>query len=394
MGNDNKLVLIVILGMLTASGPLSVDMYLAGLPAIETELLATSSQVQLTLGIFLIGLGVGQLLYGPLSDRFGRKPLLVFGIVLYIFSSLLCAIATNIQELLIYRMLQALGASTGFVLSRAIVRDLFSGNEISRILSFISLITLTAPLVAPVLGGYMLVWLGWRSVFYTLSGFGVLCLLVTLFGFEESHLPEKRQPMKILGVLHSYIQVLSHPQAVAQILCSAFAVGVMFAFLTGAPYVFIDFFGIAPQNFGYVISISGTGLILGALANGRLVLHVGIFRMLSWGLWLRVLGSVSLFFVIYFGIGGAVAVISCFFICAIPGNIIMSNTAASVLQYFPQISGAASAVIGATSIIIGSLAGVQVAILHDGTVMPMASTILTFSILSLLMYWLYKKHAV
>ena len=378
--------------MLSAMGALSIDMYLAGMPSMEAELGASSGQTQLTLGIFLVGFGIGQLIYGPLSDRFGRKPLLIAGVSLYVGTSILCALAGGIKLFIVYRFLQAIGASTGQVLSRAIVRDHFSGSEIARIFSFISMITLTAPLIAPVIGGYILVWTGWRSVFYCLAAFGGLCLLTTIFWFDESHSSARRAQSGRVGTLKAYFMVFSNKQATLFILCGAVNVGVMFAYLTGAPYLYIQIFGVAPQNFGYLISLNGLALISGAYANSRLVRHTDMYRLVGSGIGMRLAATSLLLLTVTFNVGGLPAVVVFLFLTTFPGNIIVANCFASALHYYPEISGTASAVIGAFSFIVGSLAGVLLSLLEDGTPLPMMQTMFLFALLGAIIFYVCVKN--
>lgn len=354
----------------------------------EADLNATPSQIQFTLSFFLFGLGIGQLIYGPLSDRYGRKPLLLLGIIIYITASFLCAVATSINYFLLARILQAFGISAGVVLARAIVRDYFSGNELARIFSFISLITLFAPLIAPVIGGYLVTLSGWRSVFILLTCSGLVCLIATIYGYKESHPYELRQQPGILNTFATYIKVLMHKQAMAYVLSGAFGIGVMFAYLTGIPYVYIELFHIEPHYFGYLIGLNGLFLLVGAYVNSRLVVKFGIDGVLKFGLWLRLSGILLLFMGVYLEINRIEAIIFPLLICVFPGNMIVSNTAAGALNYFPAIAGTASAVIGAVSFIIGALAGIQVSVLHDGSAMPMAITMLMFAVLSMVMYLL------
>lgn len=392
MPQRSKTLLIAFLGMLSALGALSIDMYLAGLPSMAAELGASSGQSQLTLGVFLVGFGIGQLIYGPLSDRFGRKPLIIVGVILYMATSILCAVSGSIEVFIISRFLQAIGASTGQVLSRAIVRDHFSGSEIARIFSFISMITLTAPLIAPVIGGYILVWSGWRTVFYVLAAFGGLCLLATIFWFNESHSHESRNESRRVSTLQAYLMVFSNTQAALYILCGAVNVGVMFAYLTGAPYLYIQIFGVAPQNFGYFISINGLALITGAYANSRLVRRIDIYRLVHWGIAMRLTATALLMLVVTFKVGGLPAVVALLFLTTFPANIIASNCYASALHYFPRISGTASAAIGAFSFMVGSLAGLQVSLLEDGTPMSMMLTMFIFSLLGAIIFFMFVKN--
>ena len=254
------------------------------------------------------------------------------------------------------------------------------------------MITLTAPLIAPVIGGYIVVWSGWRTVFYVLAAFGGLCLLATVLWFDESHSHEQRSESGRVKTLQAYLMVFSNKKAALYILCGAVNVGVMFAYLTGAPYLYIQIFGVEPQNFGYFISINGLALITGAYANSRLVRQINMYRLVRWGIGMRLTATAVLLLVVTFKVGGLPAVVVLLFLTTFPANIIASNCYASALHFFPRISGTASAVIGAFSFLVGSLAGLQVSMLDDGTPIPMMLTMFLFSLLGAMIFLVFIKN--
>jgi len=358
-------------------------MYLPSFPAIAEEFGASAAQIQLTLSGYMIGFTLGQLGYGPLSDRFGRKYVLLSGITIYIAMTVLCAVASDTETLTVFRFFQAIGGGAGTVLSRAIIRDRYDGVQMAKVMSLMLTIILFAPMVAPVIGGYVLVWFGWRAVFWTLVIFGALAIAVVLFGIEESLPPERRSRPGVRPLLRGYASVLTHRQAIGYILTGGITFGALFAFLSGAPFVFIEFYGIAPEHLGYIFTINVLGVMAGGWLNSKLVMTKGVFQMLSIGVWLLFAGAVALFALIATNIWGVWGVIVGIVLFTLPLNLINANAAAGALEYFPDNAGTASAVVGAVRYGCGAISGVCVGLLYDGTAMPMAWVVVGCSTLSI-----------
>ena len=375
--------LVICLGLVAAIAPLSIDMYLPSFPAIAEEFGASAAQIQLTLSGYMIGFTLGQLGYGPLSDRFGRKYVLLSGITIYIAMTVLCAVASDTETLTVFRFFQAIGGGAGTVLSRAIIRDRYDGVQMAKVMSLMLTIILFAPMVAPVIGGYVLVWFGWRAVFWTLVIFGALAIAVVLFGIEESLPPERRSRPGVRPLLRGYASVLTHRQAIGYILTGGITFGALFAFLSGAPFVFIEFYGIAPEHLGYIFTINVLGVMVGGWLNSKLVMTKGVFQMLSIGVWLLFAGAVALFALIATNIWGVWGVIVGIVLFTLPLNLINANAAAGALEYFPDNAGTASAVVGAVRYGCGAISGVCVGLLYDGTAMPMAWVVVGCSTLSI-----------
>lgn len=374
--------LVVCLGLVAALAPLSIDMYLPSFPAIAEEFGATAAQIQLTLSGYMIGFTLGQLGYGPLSDRFGRKYVLLSGITIYVVMTVLCATASDAETLTVYRFFQAIGGGAGTVLSRAIVRDRYSGALMAKVMSLLLTMILFAPMIAPVIGGYVLIWFGWRAVFWTLVIFGVLAICVVLFAIEESLPPERRSKPGIGPLLRGYGAVLSHRQAIGYILTGGITFGALFAFLSGAPFVFIDFYGVAPEHLGFIFTLNVLGVMAGGWLNSKLVMTEGVGRMLTLGVWLLFAGAIALFALIATNVWGVWGVILGIVFFTLPLNLINANAAAGALEYFPDNAGTASAVVGAVRYGCGAVSGICVGLLHDGTAMPMGWVVLGCSALS------------
>ncbi len=332
----------------------------------------------------MLGFMIGQLGYGPLSDHYGRRPVLMSGLGLYIAATILCCFSWNAESLVFFRFLQAVGGGAGTVLSRAIIRDRYSGDVMARMMSIMLSVVLFAPMIAPFIGGYLLVWLGWRAVFWTLTLCGLLALGVTLLGIRESLVTENRAAIDPRSLLVAYANVLRHRRAVGYVLSGGFSFGTLFAFLSSAAFVFIDYYGLKPTQLGYVFIVNVLGVQAGGLINSRLVLTRGLHRMMGIAVMMLVCGSAALFGLIIFDIGGLWGAVFGIMLFTIPLNMINANAAAGTLEYFPHQAGTASAVIGAVRYGMGALSGVCVGLLHDGTPLPMATVILGCAVLSAL----------
>jgi DHA1 family bicyclomycin/chloramphenicol resistance-like MFS transporter len=364
------------LGLVAALAPLSIDMYLPTFSTIAREFDATAAQIQLTLSVYILGFTFGQLVYGPLSDRFGRRPVLLSGIVIYVAMSVLCATATSAEGLTIYRFFQAIGGGAGTVLSRAIIRDRYTGVQMAKVMSLMLTIILFAPMIAPVFGGYLLIWLGWRAVFWALTICGIAAICVVAFGIKESLPPERRAQPGFGPVLRGYITVLSNRDALGFVLSGGVTFGALFAFLSGAPFVFIEFYGVAPEHLGYIFTLNVLGVMAGGWLNSKLVVTKGVRDMMTIGIWLLLAGSIILFALVATNVWGVWGVILGIIFFTLPLNMINANAAAGTLEFFPYNAGTASAVVGAVRYGCGAVSGVCVGLLHDGTAMPMAWVIL------------------
>lgn len=376
--------LIWILGLLAAFGPMSIDMYLPSLPAIGRDLSATAADVQLTLSAFFVGFAVGQLVYGPLSDRYGRRPMLLTGISLYVVTSALCALSPDVDDLIVYRLLHALGGGAGTVVARAIVRDKFDTDRGARMLSFMMLITGLAPLLAPLIGGQVLTLFGWRAIFWVLAGFGLICLLTVLFWLDETNPPDRRSRRGLLQTFAGYAEVLTHRKAVGCILAGGSAFAGMFAYISGTPFVYIELFGVAPTHYGYLFGLNVVGLMAGAYLNGRLVLRFGARRLMAVGTGMLVLAGIALLAAAWTGAGGLVGIVLPLFFYVAPLSFIGANAIARATADFPDRAGGVAAVFGAAQFGFGAIAGAAVGQLHDGSAVPMALVIAVCGLLCVL----------
>lgn len=373
--------------MLSAFGPLSMDMYLPSLPILAEYFGSSAAKAQLTLSAFTVGFAVGQLVYGPLSDRLGRKWVLVSGIALYVAASFACAVASDIDTLIAVRVLQALGGGAGVVLTRAIVRDLYSREAGARALSLMLLVPSLAALVGPFIGGHILLWADWRAIFWLLTALGAAILLLAALRLPETLPRDQRTTTGAARIVREYGIVIADRQALGYMLCGAFSFAGMFAQLSGTPFVYIELFGVAPEDFGYLFALNIVGIMLGSYVNSRLVTRFGIRRMLVFGTSLALLGGLSVALFATLGIGGLAAIVASIVVFMMPHNVVNANATAGALEKFPQIAGTASALLGAVRFATGAAVGAAVGILHDGTAVPMALVIAGCALASAAAYW-------
>ncbi|MFO7635550.1 MAG: Bcr/CflA family multidrug efflux MFS transporter [Caldilinea sp.] len=367
--------LALILGTLAAFGPLSIDMYLPALPTIAAEFGTTTAAVQQTLSAFFIGLALGQLFYGPISDRMGRRTPLLFGCAMYTIVSIGCAFAPSVTGLMGLRFLQALGSSAGVVIGRSVVRDLFDERESARMYSFLVLVMGIAPITAPLIGGQLLVAFGWRSIFLVLAGFGLLCFLLVWFGLGES-LPKARRTMAGLdSVLRGYGAMLANGRFMGFALAGGLASAAMFAYISGSPFVFIELNGVSPEQFGFFFGANAFGLIAASQLNRYLLASYTSARLLVAALSVTAGASLLLFGATMAGIGGFPLMLLLLFLTIASTGMVGPNAMAMAMAPYGRKAGSASAVLGATQFMVGALAGVLVGLLANGTALPMTGVI-------------------
>lgn len=356
---------ILILGLLIAVVPMSIDMYLPSLPTIARDFDTSAEAVQRTLAAFFIGGALGQLFYGPLSDRFGRRRLMLVGLGVYVVAALLCALSASVEQLIALRLVQALGSAAAQVLCRAIVRDIYSLDAAARALSLMMLVMSAAPLIAPFIGGYLLLWFGWRSIFVLLAVFGLICWLTVMFAVPETLPPERRRRANMAGVFLNYFRVLQHRRAIGAQLSHAGAYAGMFSYFAGAPFVYIEYFGVPAEQFAYYFSINVLSLIAMSYLNSRLVMRFGADKMFAIGA--VGVGAAGLLVLAACLVGNFWPIVGTIFIYFFAMNAVGPNATARALSFFPDIAGTAAAMGGALPMLGGALVGVLVGLLHDGT---------------------------
>ena len=384
----NGSAVLIVLGILTAFGPMSMDMYLPALPELVNYFKTSPSKAQFTLSAFTIAFGIGQLIYGPVSDRLGRRYVLLVGIAIYAVASVLCVLTISVEELIIARFFQALGGAAGIVLSRAIIRDLFNKTEGARALSLMLLIPSIAALISPFVGGYILKFFGdWRLIFWILTVFGITAFVLGTLKLPETHPPEKRTSSSFFKIFNDYITVLCHRSAAGYMICGGLSFATMFAQLSGTPFIYIKIFGVAPEDFGLLFSLSVFAIMAGSYLNSRLVILFGIRKMLAVGTTIALLGGLALLVSAHYGGFGLFGIVIPVIIFMMPHNMVNANATAGAMEYFPHIAGTASAMLGCVRFGTGAIVGALVGYFHDGTAIPMAYIISCCVIGSSAAFW-------
>lgn len=363
---------IILLGMLTAVAPLSIDMYLPSFPLVEQALGVAPGTMEFTLAAFFIGLTLGQLAYGPLSDRFGRKPPLYFGYALFTLASLGCALADSLTVLIIGRFLQGLGGCAGMVVTSAMVRDRMGVREAARVFSLLILVMGLAPILAPLLGGWLLTFWDWRALFLVLAGFGALCLLAIARGLPETHDTRHEPPLRLRRVAGNYAYLLHQRAFVGYVISAGLARAGMFAYIAGSPFLLIQFYGVAPEHFGWFFGANALALILASQVNAWLLRRLTPSTLLRYALWLPPVAGLGLLAMVI-GDQDCLVGFSLGFLLFI-GSLgwIGPNATACALATHGQMAGTASALNGSLGFLLATLAGSLVGLLHDGTGQPLA----------------------
>ncbi|HUN52584.1 MAG TPA: multidrug effflux MFS transporter [Candidatus Sulfotelmatobacter sp.] len=384
----DSVALILLLALLTAISPLSTDMFLPSLPSMIVVFHTDAAEVQLTLSVYLFGFAVAHLFYGPTADRFGRRPVLLTGLVLYVGASFACVFAPSIELLIVARFMQAIGASAGPVLGRTIVRDLHSREQAARMLSYVSMTMGLAPTVAPVIGGYLQTAFGWRASFVCLSALGIATALA-VWGLLGETLarpdPQALHPRRMLANLGA---LLASPIYVGYALTGCFCFAGLFAFISGSSFVLVDVLHLSAQQYGFAFGLNGIGVILGATIGGRVTLRFGIDRMLLAATPLAAAAGLAMAALAWAGVHHVAAVIAPMFVYTLALGIILSQSIAGAVSPFPHIAGIASALLGFLQMSIASFAGLAVGQFYDASERPMASTIALMGSASLVLYWL------
>jgi len=375
VGARRRLGLLIVLGGLTAFAPMSIDMYLPALPTIERDFAAAAGSAQLTLAAFFLGLALGQSFYGPLADRYGRKPPLYGSLVVFAVATVGCALAPTIDSLVALRFLQALGACAGSVIARAIVRDLFDVREATRIYSALMMVMGLAPTLAPFVGGYVLTWLGWRAIFLVLAAIGVVFLLGVHFLVPETHRPDSRRSLRVGRVLADYGRLAADRGFLGYTLTFSVSLGGMFAFIAGSPFVYIELYGIAPHQFGWFFGCNALGLVLAAQLNHRLGRLYGPDRVLRAANAVQAVAGVVLLANALTGVGGIAGIAAPLFVYIACIGLVMPNAVTLAMAPFGHNAGVASALLGTMQFGCAAVAAVLVSLLQADSALPMAAVV-------------------
>jgi DHA1 family bicyclomycin/chloramphenicol resistance-like MFS transporter len=368
-------VLLAVLASLSAFSPLSIDMYLPALPTIATDLGASAGDIQLTLSVFMVAFGVGQIFYGPAGDRFGRRPIILGGLSLYILASVGCAFVADGSHLIGLRFLQGLSACAGVVMARTMVRDLAEKDQAARAMSLMMACTSLAPMLAPLIGGEILVLAGWRAIFWGLGAIGVVALIGAGLRLPETLRPEYRQPFRPGAVLARFRELLVTRPFMGFALAGGFQFAALFSFLSGSPFVFIEHYGLSPRNYGLVFGSMVAFMTVGSLLNARFAPRFGASRILRSAAFIpAIAGVASAILGCIEARTGAIGMWPFFFVITpqiASISLIGPNSAVMALHRYPHMAGTASSLMGILQFGLGAAFGAVVGQSFDGTIAPM-----------------------
>jgi DHA1 family bicyclomycin/chloramphenicol resistance-like MFS transporter len=375
-----------LLTAMVALGPLSTDLYLPSLPALRHAFGAGIGEVQLTLSLFLVGLAGGQLIYGPLSDRFGRRPVLLAGVAIYVLASIVCVAAPSIASLIVARLVQAAGACAGPVVCRAIVRDVHGREGAARILSYMGAAMALAPALGPVLGGLVEASAGWRANFAILAVYGAVGLALTFAVLPETVPDSGPERTTLDGLMRGYLSLLRERSYMGYVFCSALAYGGIFSFISGSSFVFVEIVGLSPPVYGLCFGAVVLGYMAGTLAGGRLTRRLGIEWMVRNGGYVSAAGGLALLLaVLAFGASVPGILLPTVFYMAGTG-LVLPNAMAGAIGPFPRLAGTAAALLGFIQMGAAALIGAAIGHLADSTARPMGAAIALCGLLQPLVY--------
>ncbi|GHB25822.1 Bcr/CflA family drug resistance efflux transporter [Streptomyces xanthochromogenes] len=385
------LLVTLVLGGLTALPPLSMDMYLPALPEVTDALRSPAATVQLTLTACLAGMALGQLVVGPMSDRWGRRRPLLIGMVVYVLATAVCAFAPNVELLIAFRLLQGLAGAAGIVIARAVVRDLYDGVEMARFFSTLMLISGVAPVVAPLIGGQVLRLTDWRGVFVVLTVIGVLLTAVVFKWLHETLPVERRHSGGVGEALRTMGGLLKDRVFTGYMLAGGFAFAALFAYISASPFVVQEIYGASPQTFSLLFGLNSVGLVVVGQINGKLLIgRVSLDKALGFGLAVITLAATALLLMTSgaFGEVGLAPIAAGLFVLMSAMGLAMPNTNAQALMRTPNAAGSASALLGTSSFLVGAVASPLVGIAGEATAVPMAVVQLASAVAALLCFLL------
>lgn len=375
----------IVLGSFAGIAPLSIDMYLPSLPLLAEDLQSTTSVAQLTLTFSLLGMALGQLFLGPLSDQKGRRMPLVISLMVYCISSILCAFAPSVWWLIVLRFIQGVSGAGGMVISRAIVRDMYSGIELTKFFALLMLINGAAPILAPVIGGQILQYTSWRGVFIVLGLLGILMVAAAFFAVGETLSAENRIKGGVKNTLQALRKLLSNRTFMGYVFTQGFVTAGMFAYISGSPFVIQNIFGASPQTFSIIFAVNGIGIIIASQTTGRLAGKVKERTMLKIGLGMALFGG-TLLAVMLAADAGLMGVLSALFFVVSSVGIVGTTTFSLAMQSQGKSAGSAAALLGLMPFVLGAITAPLVGIGNGQSPWPMAITIISCELIAILVF--------
>ena len=363
--------LILVLGSLTTIGPLSIDMYLPSFGGIAQELNTEISRVSLSLSSFFVGLAIGQLIYGPLLERFGRKKPMYIGLLIYALSSLACGFSNSVEELIVFRFFQALGACGGLVASRAIVRDLFDTKDMAKVFSLLMMVIAVSPIIAPTLGGFISTAFGWRYVFGILAGMSLLILTggyLLLAGYDRINPGYSLRPR---AIMHNYLSILTDRHFIVYAMTGAFSSAGLYAYISGSPHLYLELFGLNEKQYGIVFAVIAAGLVLATQLNNRVLRDRSSERIVRLAVTGQCVVAALLVLDILIGFSSLYLTTGLIFGYLFCLGFIFPNSSALSLETMRHTAGSASALMGSLQMAVGALASALVGVFQNASALPM-----------------------
>jgi DHA1 family bicyclomycin/chloramphenicol resistance-like MFS transporter len=390
--NKNFLKNALVLGLLSAIGPFAIDMYLPALPSIGQSLGAPMGAVQASLMVFFISLGIGQLVYGPLSDIFGRKPPLYFGMGLFAICSIGCAIAPDVHTLIILRFLQGLGAAAGMVIPRAVVRDLHTGHDAAKLMSLLMLVFSVSPILAPLAGSFLIEWAGWRSVFWVITVTAIMALVLLATGQPETRTPAHRADSSVRSAIAAYWLLLRDRHFLGLVFIGAFGISSFFAYLANSSFVLIDHYGLTPRAYSIAFAANAAAFIGVSQFTARLSARFGLVALVKKAVIGFAVVMAALLATNLLGIERLDVMVVLLFIGYGFLGLIVPTTSVLALEEHGEIAGTASALMGTLQFVTGALVMAFVGLFVDGTARPMIAGIAGCALLAFVFSWVTLRH--
>lgn len=379
----NKIVLIIILGLLTAIGPFSIDMYLPAFTDIAQNLNTTVDKVMLTLSSFFIGISFGQILYGPLLEKYGRKKPIYFGLIIYMLSTIGCAVSNDINHLIVFRLLQAVGGCVGMVSARAMVRDLFDSGEIAKMFSTLMLVVAISPIIAPTLGGYVTLSFGWRTVFAILFVLVTIILLGVYFILPETKESNPAYSLRPKLIFNNFMHVLKHPQFATYTFTGAISYAGLYAYISGSPYVFMELFKVTKEHYGWIFAIIAIGLISASQLNNILLRRFDSKTIIKTSLLIQAIVGILFVSISIVHLNELYSTVGLIFLFLFCQGLTFPNASALSLTPFVNNAGNASALMGFIQMMIGAFASFLVSVFQNHSIIPMAIVMSSCTIIAL-----------
>lgn len=377
----------LVLGLLSAMGPFAIDMYLPALPAIGASLQGDTRQVQWTLTSFFLALGLCQLVYGPLSDAWGRKPPLYAGLALFAVGSVGCALAPDIPSLVAFRFIEGVGACAGMVIPRAIVRDLHTGAEAARLTGLLMIVFSVSPILAPLAGSLLIGQAGWRAVFWAVTVIAVLGLALMAGGLDETHPKSKRKPARLRQVLGAYASLLRDRHFLGLSLVGAFGMSSFFAYLANSPFVLIEHYGLTPTQYSFFFSINAAAFIGMAQFNARLIPRLGLAGVVRLGAAGAGATALLLFAIFMAGVDRLEVLAPLVFVSFGFLGLVVPTAAVMALDHHGELAGTASALMGTLQMVTGAAVMAVIAVFVNGTALPMVAGIALSALIAWALAW-------